>query len=74
MLEPDYSKDLFKNVWAMFSVSQIVDNYQINPYIFLAFIHKTNSYYSRHNNHFHNFRHGVAVMNTAYHILRTTML
>lgn len=73
-LEPAHCKDLYKNVWAMFSISQVAENYQINPYRFLAFINRTSAHYNLHNNQFHNFRHGVTVMNAAYHILRTTQI
>jgi 3'5'-cyclic nucleotide phosphodiesterase len=74
MLEPARNSDVYKHVWAMLSVSQVVDNYQIKPLQFINFIKETDNYYSKHDNPFHNFRHGATVMNAAYSMLRTTNL
>lgn len=58
----------------MLKNTQIVDSYMINPHTFSKFIKKTDNYYSRNNNPFHNFRHGVTVMNTVYNIFKTSQL
>lgn len=58
----------------MLSNLQIVDNYHISPHKFTSFIKETHSYYERNNNSFHNFRHGVTVMNQAYSLFKISNL
>lgn len=58
----------------MFSISQVVEDYQINPMTFLKLLQKTEELYSLHSNPYHNFKHAIAVLNNVYSLLRTTIL
>ena len=66
--------ELYRNIWAMFSNTQIVEAYKISPFKFSSFIMEVDKYYSRMNNPFHNFQHGVTVMSTAYNIFKISNL
>ena len=63
-------KHLFRDVWAMMKGSNVVDVFEVDPNIFSNFISEAYKYYQKHHNTFHNFKHGVTVMNTAYHFLK----
>jgi hypothetical protein len=67
-------KLLYKHIWAMFSNTQIVDSYMMSPYTFSKFIVEANKYYSKNKNPFHNFKHGITVMSTAYNIFKISNL
>lgn len=67
-------KELYRHIWAMFSNTQIVDSYMISPYTFSKFIGEVNKYYSKNENPFHNFQHGMTVMSTAYNIFKISNL
>lgn len=56
----------------MFSITQVADNFQINPITFKKFIQKTEELYNRHSNPYHNFKHAASVLNSFYMLLRTT--
>lgn len=58
----------------MLSNLQIVDNYHISPHKFTNFIRETEVYYEKHRNSFHNFRHGITVMNQAYSLFKISNL
>jgi hypothetical protein len=47
LLEPENNNEIYNNIWAMFNVSQVADNYQISSHQFLKFIIETDNYYSR---------------------------
>jgi len=61
---------LFRDVWAMMKGSNVVDVFEVDPANFSNFISEAYKYYQKHGNSFHNFKHGVTVMNTAYHFLK----
>lgn len=61
---------LFRDTWAMFKGSNVVDVFEIAPANFSNFINHAYTEYQRHNNTFHNFKHGVNVMNVSYFFLK----
>lgn len=53
---------------------QIVDNYHISPFKFTSFIKETQRFYEVNKNPFHNFRHGITVMNQTYSLFKISNL
>lgn len=66
--------ELYRYIWAMFCNTQIIEAYKISPFKFSNFITEVDKYYSKNNNPFHNFQHGLTVMSTAYNIFKISNL
>ena len=53
----------------MFSRSQIIENFQIEVFSFCELIKETEKLYEKHNNPYHNFKHGFLVLKNCYNFL-----
>lgn len=63
-------RTLFRDVWAMLKGSNVVDVFEVSTAAYTSFISETFKYYQKHKNTFHNFKHGVTVMNVCYFFLK----
>ena len=61
---------LVRDTWAMFKGSNVVDVFEIMPSNFSNFIDQAYKDYQRHGNTYHNFSHGVNVLNVCYFFLK----
>lgn len=73
ILELDKSQ-LYFVVYDIFKRNNFFEIFKIENNIFIDFMTKIEFYYSRNNNYFHNFYHGVAVFHSLYYLINTTCL
>jgi len=73
-LEIDSNSDLVNFPWAMFEGSGVVEFYNIKREIYDCFIDDIKTLYDKRANPFHNFKHGLTVMNVCYSLLVSTNL
>lgn len=63
------SRKLKEIVWQIFVLSDTQELYKISRLVFDRFMNKVEHLYEHKSNPYHNFRHGITVMNILYHFI-----
>ena len=62
-------KKKFNTVYTMFKTSGIIEQYNVDLKIFYNFLEQAEIFYSKYKNAYHNFEHGLTVLNGCYYFL-----
>ena len=66
-LEFEGYNGLYRHAWDLFVISDVEEAYMMKRSTFNSFIKETSRLYEWRGNPYHNFRHGITVMNKVYH-------
>lgn len=79
IIDPDYNilsidtnREKYEHAWQMFSEASVIKKYSIQHSNFMNLIQETQNLYDKRGNYFHNFNHGLAVLQCSYYFMTQT--